>query len=241
MARWSLSLGGGQVATMLSRRALGISALAGTPALLAHGGAATAFKNRLYDTPDKKTPGKRPSILGAVVRKPDTEPDLAGCGTSPNCFSSAVGSNSSTFRFAPAVEKAHYLEPWRFAGGGAAKALADVEEVVRGYKPGQRGVDGGGFEIQKVDPEKGYLYVQFESLRFGFIDDVEFLVRPDAPGSEAGELRVRSASRQGTLDYGVNAKRLNRIAEDLQALPGGRWTAPALTAERFPEYVKKNR
>jgi hypothetical protein len=33
----------------------------------------------------------------------------------------------------------------------------------------------GGFQIQNLD-EKGYVYVQFESLKRGYIDDVEFLV-----------------------------------------------------------------
>lgn len=34
----------------------------------------------------------------------------------------------------------------------------------------------GGFQIQNLDAEKGYIYVQFESLKRGYIDDVEFLV-----------------------------------------------------------------
>lgn len=38
----------------------------------------------------------------------------------------------------------------------------------------------------------------------------------------AGSVKVRSASRVGYSDYGVNAKRLNRIAEDLVALDSWR-------------------
>ena len=38
------------------------------------------------------------------------------------------------------------------------------------------GPTSGGFQIQNLDAEKGYIYVQFESLKRGYIDDVEFLV-----------------------------------------------------------------
>ena len=37
-------------------------------------------------------------------------------------------------------------------------------------------VSRGGFQIQTLNAEKGYVYVQFESLKRGYIDDVEFLV-----------------------------------------------------------------
>ena len=71
------------------------------------------------------------------------------------------------------------------------------------------------------------MYVQFESLRYGFIDDVEFAV------NKAGEVQVRSASRIGFLDLGVNAKRLNGISASLRAKG---WSAPKLTKEEYPEY-----
>ena len=51
-------------------------------------------------------------------------------------------------------------------------------EALKDYPPGQQEIDGGGFEIKKMDLEKGYIYVQFESLKRGYIDDVEFLVKP---------------------------------------------------------------
>lgn len=152
---------------------------------------------------------------------------MAGCRKYPNCFSSA------------ATDEAHYLEPWRFASGGPGKAFADLQAAVDAYKPGKRGIDGGGFQVQKADQERGYLYVQFESLTKGYKDDVEFLVRADAAGGgEGGEVRVRSASRQGQKDLGVNAKRLNSIAEELAKLDG--WSAPLLTNARFPDYVRSN-
>lgn len=221
----------------MARRTAAFGAALGIGALGTGSHPAEAFQNRIMAVEGKKTPGKMPGFLGAYARQPGALPDLAGCGRAPNCFSSAATSENNTFRQTPEVEQAHSLEPWRYSRGGRAKAFEELEGVVRAYKPGQRGVDGGGFEVKKADPEKGYLYVQFEALRGGYIDDVEFLIRPDASG-EGGEVRVRSASRQGFKDSGVNAKRLNGIAEVLSKLAG--WTAPLLTNQRFPEYIRLN-
>ena len=46
--------------------------------------------------------------------------------------------------------------------------------------PLQEGIDGGGFKI--ITSEPGYLYIQFESLQSGFIDDVEFSANPNGDG-----------------------------------------------------------
>ena len=49
------------------------------------------------------------------------------------------------------------------------------------------------------DAKQAYLYVQFESRRRGYIDDVEFLLAD-------GTMQLRTSSRLGYLDLGVNAK-----------------------------------
>jgi uncharacterized protein (DUF1499 family) len=51
-----------------------------------------------------------------------------------------------------------------------------------------------------------YLHVEFTSAIFGFVDDVEFLLDP-----KARKIDVRSASRRGYSDFGVNQKRLKKI------------------------------
>mmetsp|Transcript_62170 Transcript_62170/g.158083 ORF Transcript_62170/g.158083 Transcript_62170/m.158083 type:complete len:271 (-) Transcript_62170:55-867(-) len=181
-----------------------------------------AFANRFEEVKGPKRPGVQPPGVGQGG-------PLVGCGNAPNCFSSA-----------PGTDEDHFLTPWRFSSGGVATAFADIASIVRAYPPGQRGIDGGGFEIKRSDAQSGYLYVQFEALKKGYIDDVEFVVRSDS-GSGSGEVLVRCASRVGRLDMGVNAKRLNRISEDLQQLPGGRWAAPKISPEAFPKYVNENR
>ena len=52
--------------------------------------------------------------------------------------------------------------------------MATVLEVINAYKPGQGGIDQGGFKVIKSTPD--YLYVQFESGKRGYIDDFEALV-----------------------------------------------------------------
>ena len=65
---------------------------------------------------------------------------------------------------------------------------------MKAYRPGQNNIDGGGFDIVTFDPKAGYMYVQFESLKFGFIDDFELAVVGDKSNNE---VQVRSSSRLG--------------------------------------------
>ena len=63
-----------------------------------------------------------------------------------------------------------------------------------------------------VSTEEHYLHAEFRSLLFRFVDDLEMLWR-----AEDGVFDVRSASRVGTSDLGVNRRRvetLRRLLED---------------------------
>ena len=102
--------------------------------------------------------------------------------------------------------------------------MDELLEVIKAYPPYQARIDGGGFLVIAADAE--YLYVQFESLKNGFIDDVEFAVHGD-------KVQVRSSSRIGFLDLGVNAKRLNYIAAQMRDRG---WAAPSITKEAYPDY-----
>jgi len=61
-----------------------------------------------------------------------------------------------------------------------------------------------------------YLHVEFRSRLFGFTDDVEFHLRP-----AERIIAVRSASRMGHSDLGVNRSRVEAIRRLLQGPPGG--------------------
>lgn len=60
-----------------------------------------------------------------------------------------------------------------------------------------------------VESASGYLRAEAKSLVFRFVDDLEVLVGVD------GELIVRSASRLGEGDLGVNARRVENLRERL--------------------------
>jgi uncharacterized protein (DUF1499 family) len=57
----------------------------------------------------------------------------------------------------------------------------------------------------KTDREN-YVHAEFTSLIFRFVDDVEFLI-----DASAQVIHVRSASRTGTSDLGVNRRRVEEI------------------------------
>mmetsp|Transcript_30474 Transcript_30474/g.50480 ORF Transcript_30474/g.50480 Transcript_30474/m.50480 type:complete len:273 (+) Transcript_30474:62-880(+) len=177
---------------------------------------ANAFENGINEMAQYRTQAK----LAGWSTYPGTQPmlglqgngKLASCNYELNCFSTS-GDDS------------HLLKQWRPKAG--SNAMGDLMEAVKAYPPFQARIDGGGFKI--ITASSDYLYVQFESLRKGFIDDVEFAI------TQAGGVQVRSSSRIGYLDLGVNAKRLNWISASLRDKG---WTAPVITKEDYPEYFQ---
>jgi len=67
--------------------------------------------------------------------------------------------------------------------------------------------DAGGFITQD---NGSYLHATFTSRLFRFVDDVELRLDPDR-----GVIHIRSASRVGHSDFGVNRKRVQAIRERL--------------------------
>ncbi|MFT4552067.1 MAG: hypothetical protein ACI9S8_000689 [Chlamydiales bacterium] len=57
-----------------------------------------------------------------------------------------------------------------------------------------------------ITQEENYLHVEFRSMLFSFVDDVEFSYE-----AENKLIHIRSASRSGYYDFGANRKRLERI------------------------------
>ena len=57
-----------------------------------------------------------------------------------------------------------------------------------------------------VEDTGSYLHAEARSLVLRFVDDAEFVLDP-----EAGVIQVRSASRTGYSDFGVNRRRVERI------------------------------
>jgi len=70
----------------------------------------------------------------------------------------------------------------------------------------KRAIEAMGGRILEEQP--GYLHAIFVSRLFRFVDDLE--LRLD---EGAGVIQVRSASRVGHSDFGVNRKRVERLRE----------------------------
>lgn len=111
-----------------------------------------------------------------------TTTKLAPCPSSPNCVSSV------------APDDAHRVEPIRFTGAPDA-ALLRLRTVIEAM-PRAR--------VTRADA--GSLHAEFTSWLLRFVDDVDCVV-----DAAASVIQVRSASRVGYSDLGVNRKRVEAI------------------------------
>jgi uncharacterized protein (DUF1499 family) len=107
---------------------------------------------------------------------------ISPCPDSPNCVSSQ--SNDS----------AHFIEPLRYTGN-LADARQKLIELLENSK-----------HNRLISAETDYIHAEFRSLIFNFVDDVEFYF-----SSEDRIIHVRSASRTGYYDFGVNRRRVERL------------------------------
>jgi uncharacterized protein (DUF1499 family) len=173
----------------------------------------------------------QPSELGVMSRKDIVGEEYLGlkhCGGAPNCFCSTDSVEDDPDHSIPA-----WIWPKEFSDD-KEKAFVQLAEVITAYEPGQSNVDGGGFKIMTNDAKKGYIYTQFQSLKNGYIDDLE-LVFIDGMGDRT--VQVRSSSRIGYLDYGVNAKRLNYVAKTLRDKG---WDAKGVDYDTHTNYAIQN-
>ena len=106
----------------------------------------------------------------------------------PNCVSSTADKS----------DEKHFIAPITYAGSGpdAWKKL--------------RGIVKGNPRVNVVNETANYLYAEFKSAGMGYVDDVEF-----ALDDKAGLIQVRSASRLGIRDLGVNRARVEAIRGQL--------------------------
>jgi hypothetical protein len=88
-----------------------------------------------------------------------------------------------------------------------------VEETIRRSEAVAR---ERGWEIATVNPKEGILEATHTSLFFRFKDDVVLRARPYAEAKGGTEVDMRSISRVGGSDVGMNAKRIRAFLKDLQ-------------------------
>ena len=85
--------------------------------------------------------------------------------------------------------------------------------VAEGYAAALAAVEGKGWAIVLADPEAGLIEATETSFWYGFKDDILIRVRPDEAGVR---IDVRSVSRVGLSDLGVNAKRVRNLLDELE-------------------------
>jgi uncharacterized protein (DUF1499 family) len=115
---------------------------------------------------------------------------LPACPKSPNCVLST------------ATDQEHQIEPIRFTGTAEA-AMRRLGQVISGV---------AGMRIVEQTPT--YIRAEAETPILRFVDDVQFLL-----DEQAGVIQVRSASRIGYSDLGVNRRRIELIRARLSSTP----------------------
>jgi len=120
---------------------------------------------------------------------------LAPPKTTPNCVSSQ----------ADPADAEHYIAPIPFKGDALA-AMAAVRKAVESMQ-----------DTTVIRAERIYLYAEYRTKTMRFVDDVEFVL-----DEKAALIHVRSASRLGRRDFGVNRARVEAIRSRIEdrAKPG---------------------
>lgn len=123
--------------------------------------------------------------VNAEVRQRDPGKEIVQitpCPNSPNCV-------SSMDQFPD-----HKVEPLRYKTS-ADEAIAKLRKIVEAMP-----------RANIVQSSPHYLRVEVKSAIFRFVDDLELLA-----GEGPGVIHIRSASRVGYWDLGVNRRRVERI------------------------------
>lgn len=132
-------------------------------------------------------------LASAFSRKPTSlgvvSYRLYPCPNRPNCVSS---------QYAPPD---HAVEPLHYTGTPAPRALAAARDALASLP---------GAKVVETTPV--YVRAEVTSSVFRFVDDVELLL-----STRPGVVEVRSASRVGRSDFGVNRRRVEALRKAFSA------------------------
>jgi uncharacterized protein (DUF1499 family) len=95
---------------------------------------------------------------------------------------------------ADAKDEKHYIAPFTYSGD-RADAWKRLTTIVKAQP-----------RANIVSEKADYLHAEFKTAGMGFVDDVEF-----ALDARANTIHVRSASRLGVRDFGVNRERVETL------------------------------
>ena len=127
------------------------------------------------------------SLRGRPRKLGLTDGRLNACPSSPNCVCSDETGTSS------AIESLQLAVP-------AADAWASAEQAVRDLP-----------RTRIVSSSADYMHAECTSSLLGFVDDLELHLR-----AHDGVIAVRSASRLGYFDLGVNRRRVETLRAALR-------------------------
>lgn len=123
----------------------------------------------------------------ATQANPIAKKQLAPCPSSPNCVSSQ------------AADADHFIAPFKIIGN-IDDAWTALKSALSNHSRTVITRDTGDM-----------LHAQATSLVFRFVDDIDAIL-----DAEAKLIHIRSASRVGYGDFGVNRKRLEKLRSQLQ-------------------------
>ncbi len=92
----------------------------------------------------------------------------------------------------------HFIESLRYPG-----------DAKQGWAALRQAVDAMP-RVKVIKSEPNYLYAEFSTRLMGFVDDTEFYL-----DENSRVIHVRSASRLGSSDFGVNRERIETIRAKL--------------------------
>jgi uncharacterized protein (DUF1499 family) len=126
-------------------------------------------------------------IFGTANSSYAAEEKLPPCPTSPNCVSSQ------------ASDAAHFIAPFKIVGAIDVASIAMKNALLKQSRT-----------VIKLETENT-LHAEATSLIFRFVDDVNVILDP-----KARLFHIRSASRIGYGDFGVNRQRVEDLRSQLK-------------------------
>ena len=126
------------------------------------------------------------SITAKPVKVGQIEGKLGPCEGKPNCVNSEY-------------EGDNYIPPIILGRIAVAEQWETIRNVV---------VAAGG---KIAEFREDYMWVEFQSPVFRFVDDLELRIDKDE-----NVLHIRSEARSGTLDFGINRKRIEALRNKLE-------------------------
>ena len=95
------------------------------------------------------------------------------------------------------ADREHYIEPIAFRG-----SMADLKRAVESME-----------RSTVIKAERDYLYAEYRTKLLRYVDDVELYY-----DEKQGVVHVRSASRLGRRDFGVNRRRIEALRRVIAGL-----------------------